>query len=131
MSELIDTFVEVRLREPDDFLKICETLTRIGVSASSGKRLYQTCHLLHKRGKYYLVHFKEMLALDGNPTNYSLEDKQRRNRIANLLEQWKLLTVIDKSMTEDEADMGKVKVIPFSEKRNWEMVQKYRIGSNK
>jgi len=129
MIELVDTFVEVKLFAPDDFLKIIETLQRIGVSASTGKKLYQTCHLLHKRNKYYLVHFKEMLALDGNQTNYSLEDKQRRNRIANLLEQWKLLTVVDKTATEDQADMNKVKVIPFSEKRNWELIQKYRIGT--
>lgn len=129
MSDLIEDFVEVKLHEPDDFLKICETLTRIGVSASTGKKIYQTCHLLHKRNKYYLVHFKEMLALDGNATNYSLEDRQRRNRIANLLEQWKLLTIVDKTKTEDQADMSKVKVIPYSEKRNWEMIQKYRIGT--
>lgn len=129
MSDITNTFVEVRLNEPDDFLKICETLTRIGVSSSSGQRLYQTCHLLHKRGKYYLVHFKEMLALDGNETNYSEEDVQRRNRIANLLEQWKLLEVLDKAKTEDQADMAKIKVIPFAEKRNWELKPKYRIGS--
>lgn len=129
MSELIDSFVEVRLKHPDDFLKICETLTRIGVSATTGRRLYQTCHLLHKRGKYYLVHFKEMLALDGNATNYSIDDQRRRNRIANLLEQWNLLSVVEPDKTSDQADMAKIKVIPYSEKRNWELQQKYRIGT--
>lgn len=129
MSELIDSFVEVRLKHPDDFLKICETLTRIGVSATTGRRLYQTCHLLHKRGKYYLVHFKEMLALDGNATNYSIDDQRRRNRIANLLEQWNLLSVVEPDKTSDQADMAKIKVIPYSEKRNWDLQQKYRIGT--
>lgn len=129
MSDLIDSFVEVRLKHPDDFLKICETLTRIGVSATTGRRLYQTCHLLHKRGKYYLVHFKEMLALDGNATNYSIDDQRRRNRIANLLEQWNLLSVVEPDKTSDQADMAKIKVIPYSEKRNWELQQKYRIGT--
>lgn len=99
------------------------------MSSSTGQRLYQTCHLLHKRGKYYLVHFKEMLALDGNNTNYSSDDEQRRNRIANLLEQWKLLTIVDPSKTQDQADMSKIKVIPYAEKRNWELLPKYRIGS--
>lgn len=129
MSDLIDSFVEVRLKHPDDFLKICETLTRIGVSATTGRRLYQTCHLLHKRGKYYLVHFKEMLALDGNATNYSIDDQRRRNRIANLLEQWNLLSVVEPGKTADQADMAKIKVIPYSEKRNWDLQQKYRIGT--
>lgn len=129
MSDLIDSFVEVRLKHPDDFLKICETLTRIGVSATTGRRLYQTCHLLHKRGRYYLVHFKEMLALDGNATNYSIDDQRRRNRIANLLEQWNLLSVVEPDKTSDQADMAKIKVIPYSEKRNWELQQKYRIGT--
>ncbi len=129
MSDLIDSFVEVRLKHPDDFLKICETLTRIGVSATTGRRLYQTCHLLHKRGKYYLVHFKEMLALDGNATNYSIDDQRRRNRIANLLEQWNLLSVVEPDKTADQADMAKIKVIPYSEKRNWDLQQKYRIGT--
>lgn len=129
MSDLIDSFVEVRLKHPDDFLKICETLTRIGVSATTGRRLYQTCHLLHKRGGYYLVHFKEMLALDGNATNYSIDDQRRRNRIANLLEQWNLLSVVEPDKTADQADMAKIKVIPYSEKRNWDLQQKYRIGT--
>ncbi len=129
MSDLIDSFVEVRLKHPDDFLKICETLTRIGVSATTGRRLYQTCHLLHKRGRYYLVHFKEMLALDGNATNYSIDDQRRRNRIANLLEQWNLLSVVEPDKTADQADMAKIKVIPYSEKRNWDLQQKYRIGT--
>ena len=129
MSDLIDSFVEVRLKHSDDFLKICETLTRIGVSATTGRRLYQTCHLLHKRGRYYLVHFKEMLALDGNATNYSIDDQRRRNRIANLLEQWNLLSVVEPDKTADQADMAKIKVIPYPEKRNWDLQQKYRIGT--
>lgn len=127
-DELVDSFIEVRLTNPECFLKIAESLTRIGVCATTDKRLYQTCHILHKRGKYYIVHFKEMLALDGNKTNFSTEDRQRRNRIANLLSQWKLLTILTPIKDSDLLDMSKVKVIPFSEKRNWELIPKYRVG---
>lgn len=131
MSDILSSFVQVKLIHEEDFLKICETLTRIGVSAKAENRLYQTCHILHKQGKYYIVHFKEMLALDGNTTNYSEEDKARRNKIIALLEQWKLLEVIDKSKIQNQADISKIKVIPYSEKKNWLLIPKYSIGKKR
>ena len=131
MSDLVETFVEVKLHNNEDFLKICETLTRIGVASKHEKKLSQSCNLLHKRGQYYLVHFKEMLELDGNQTNFSDEDKERRNKIAALLEQWNLLTVVNKAMIAEQADISKIKVIPYSEKKNWTLVQKYTVGKNK
>lgn len=131
MSDILYSFVEVKLTNEEDFLKVCETLTRIGVSARSENRLYQTCHILHKQGKYYIVHFKEMLALDGNTTNYSEEDQNRRNKIISLLEQWKLIVVVDKSKIQQQADISKIKVIPFSEKKKWILVPKYTIGKKR
>lgn len=131
-QDLVSNLVEVRLKNSEDFLKIAETLTRIGVTARGEPRLFQTCHILHKRGKFYIVHFKEMLALDGNSTNYNDDDRSRRNKIVQLLEQWKLLEVIDKDkVTSPVADISKIKVISHADKPNWTLVQKYTIGKKR
>lgn len=127
---LISTFVEVKLKTPSDFLKVAETLTRIGIPKLSEGKLFQSCLILHKLGKYYIVHFKEMLALDGLETNYSDEDRRRRNKIAALLEEWGLVDIIDHSKIEDQADISTIKVISYSEKKNWILRTKYRIGHN-
>jgi hypothetical protein len=120
--------VEVKLTKEDDFLKIKETLTRVGVASERTKTLYQSCHILHKRGRYYITHFKEMFALDGKPTSLDEEDVQRRNTIIQLLADWGLLSVVDPSKIADVAPMRLVKVIPFKEKDHWQLVAKYRIG---
>jgi hypothetical protein len=131
---VVDSLVEVKIAEEEDFLKIKETLTRIGVASrkDTSKTLYQSCHILHKQGKYYVTHFKEMFALDGKPTNFSDEDKARRNKIASLLEEWKLLTVVDKTkIKEPIAPMNQIKIIPFKEKEQWALEAKYNIGKKK
>ena len=125
----LSKFVEVSLNEQDDFLKVRETLTRIGVSSRKEKVLYQSCHILHKQGKYYIVHFKELLALDGKPSNISENDIQRRNAIANLLEEWGLIKVLNKHILVDNiAPLHQIKIISFKEKDQWELIAKYNIG---
>ena len=127
----INDLVEVRLAEPDDFLKVRETLSRIGVASAShkSKTLYQSCHILHKQGKYYIVHFKELFALDGKPTDFSDSDEGRRNTIVNLLEEWGLIKVVDVNKTKDPiTPLNQIKVLPFKEKGEWELVTKYNIG---
>jgi hypothetical protein len=125
----INKFVEVQLVEQDDFLKVRETLTRIGVSSRKERILYQSCHILHKQGKYYIVHFKELFALDGKPSNITENDIQRRNAIANLLEEWGLVKVINKKIMEDNlAPIHQIKIISFKEKDDWELIPKYNIG---
>ena len=125
----LSKFVEVSLNEQDDFLKVRETLTRIGVSSRKEKVLYQSCHILHKQGKYYVVHFKELFALDGKPSNISENDIQRRNAIANLLEEWGLIKVINKDILVDNiAPLHQIKIISFKEKDQWELIAKYNIG---
>jgi hypothetical protein len=122
-------FVEVTLNEQDDFLKVKETLTRIGVSSRKEKVLYQSVHILHKQGHYYLVHFKELFALDGKPTNISENDIQRRNAIAKLLEEWGLVNITNPQIIgEDVAPLHQIKIIAFKEKNQWELIQKYNIG---
>ncbi len=122
-------FVEVTLNEQDDFLKVRETLTRIGVSSRKERVLYQSCHILHKQGKYYIVHFKELFALDGKPSNISENDIQRRNAIANLLEEWGLVKIMNKSiMTDNIAPLHQIKIISFKEKDEWQLIAKYNIG---
>lgn len=122
-------FVEVSLNEQDDFLKVRETLTRIGVSSRKEKVLYQSCHILHKQGRYYLVHFKELFGLDGKPSNLTDNDIQRRNAIATLLEEWGLLTILNPKVVEDNlAPLHQIKIISFKEKDEWELVTKYSIG---
>ena len=123
--------VEVVLGEPDDFLKVRETLTRIGVASSNEKKIYQSCHILHKQGKYYIVHFKELFALDGKNTNLSLNDVQRRNRIIQLLSDWGLVSVVDASKIEDLAPLNQIKVLSFREKGEWTLESKYNIGRKK
>jgi len=122
-------FIEVTLNEQDDFLKVRETLTRIGVSSRKEKVLYQSCHILHKQGKYYIVHFKELFALDGKPSNISENDIQRRNAIANLLEEWGLVKILNPKLMEDNiAPLHQVKIISFKEKEDWSLITKYNIG---
>jgi endonuclease III len=123
--------VEVCLGEPDDFLKVRETLTRIGVASRKEKKIYQSCHILHKQGKYYIVHFKELFALDGKNTNLSLNDVQRRNRIVQLLSDWGLITVVDVERISDLAPLNQIKVLSFKEKGEWTLESKYNIGRKK
>lgn len=129
---LIDSLVEVRLGEEDDFLKVRETLTRIGVASRKDSTLYQSCHILHKQGKYYIVHFKELFALDGKPSNFSDEDKGRRNTIAKLLSDWGLIAVVDPEQIKDPVTpLSQIKILPFKEKDQWNLVTKYNIGRKK
>lgn len=122
-------FIEVSLNEQDDFLKVRETLTRIGVSSRKERVLYQSCHILHKQGRYYIVHFKELFALDGKPSNLSENDIQRRNAIANLLEEWGLVTILNRKLLEDNiAPLHQIKIISFKEKDDWQLITKYNIG---
>ena len=123
--------VEVRLRQPDDFLKVRETLTRIGVASRNDKKLFQSCHILHKQGKYYIVHFKELFLLDGKDSDFSENDMQRRNRITKLLSDWGLVDVVDEDKIEDASSVSQIKILPHKEKASWELVPKYSIGSKK
>ena len=126
---LIDSLVEVKLNDSEDFLKVRETLTRIGVASRKDKTLYQSCHILHKQGKYYIVHFKELFALDGKPTNISDQDVARRNTIANLLSEWKLVSLVDSNKIKDPiAPLSQVKIVGFKDKEGWDLVTKYSIG---
>ena len=123
-----DQMVEVRLNQPDDFLKVRETLTRIGVASRKEKKLYQSCHILHKQGKYYIVHFKELFALDGKYANLTVNDVQRRNRITRLLVDWGLIDVVIEESIQDIAPLNQIKVLPYREKTEWILEQKYNIG---
>jgi hypothetical protein len=123
-----DQMVEVILNEPDDFLKVRETLTRIGVASRKEKKIYQSCHILHKQGRYYLVHFKELFALDGKHTNLTVNDVQRRNRIVQLLADWGLIAVISPEKITDIAPLNQIKVLAFKDKGEWELETKYNIG---
>ena len=123
--------VEVVLGEPDDFLKVRETLTRIGVASRKEKKIYQSCHILHKHGKYYIVHFKELFALDGKSTNLSLNDIQRRNRIVQLLRDWGLISLVNSEQIADIAPLNQIKVLSFKEKGEWTLESKYNIGRKK
>ncbi len=120
--------VEVLLNEPDDFLKVRETLTRIGVASRKEKKLYQSCHILHKQGKYYIVSFKELFALDGKHANLTVNDVQRRNRIAQLLADWDLITIVDVSKIQEIAPLNQIKVLSYKDKGDWILEQKYNIG---
>ncbi|QPB08347.1 translational repressor [Synechococcus phage S-H9-2] len=123
--------VEVVLNEPDDFLKVRETLTRIGVASRKDRKLYQSCHILHKQGKYYIVHFKELFALDGKNTNLSLNDVQRRNRISKLLSDWGLISIVNEAQIEDVAPLNQIKVLSYKDKGDWTLESKYNIGRKK
>jgi len=132
MSFSIDDLVEVTLKTPDDFLKVRETLTRIGVASRKDKMLFQSCHILHKQGRYYIVHFKELFALDGKPSNFSDTDRARRNTISLLLEEWGLVDLVTKSILEEEkAPISQIKVLPYKERNEWELVPKYNIGKKR
>ena len=120
--------VEIVLNEPDDFLKVRETLTRIGVASRKEKKLYQSCHILHKQGKYYIVHFKELFALDGKYANLTVNDVQRRNRITRLLVDWGLISVVSEEAIMNIAPLNQIKVLPYKEKNEWTLEQKYNIG---
>ena len=126
-----DQMVEVVLGEPDDFLKVRETLTRIGVASRKEKKIYQSCHILHKQGRYYLVHFKELFALDGKHANLTTNDVQRRNRIAQLLADWGLVTMVDATKIQDIAPLNQIKVLAYKDKGDWILETKYNIGSKK
>lgn len=125
----LEALVEVKLNTDEDFLKVRETLTRIGVASKKEKILYQSCHILHKQGLYYIVHFKELFALDGKPSNFSDEDVARRNTIANLVAEWGLVKLVDETKSKyPVAAMSQIKIIPFKEKNDWQLIAKYNIG---
>ena len=123
-----DRMVEVVLGEPDDFLKVRETLTRIGVASRKEKKIYQSCHILHKQGRYFIVHFKELFALDGKSANFSDNDTERRNTIAQLLADWGLIAILNKDVAEKKAPLSQIKVLSFKEKNEWDLQAKYNIG---
>ena len=126
-----DHMVEVTLKQPDDFLKVRETLTRIGVASRNENNLYQPCHILHKQGKYYIVHFKELFLLDGKNSDFSDNDMQRRNRITKLLSDWGLVNVVNEDMITEASSVSQIKILPHKEKAEWELIPKYSIGSKK
>ena len=123
-----ESMLEVSLKEPDDFLKVRETLTRIGVASRKDKKLFQSCHILHKQGRYFIVHFKELFALDGKHSNLSENDLQRRNTIAQLLADWGLISIVNPNIAENKAPLSQIKVISFKDKGNWTLETKYNIG---
>lgn len=128
----VDDLLEITLKNEEDFLKVKETLTRIGVSSKQEKKLYQSCHILHKRGKYYICHFKELFALDGLPTDIDDTDYGRRNTITNLMEEWGLLDIVDAKKASDPiVSLAQIKIIPHREKNDWELIPKYHIGKRK
>lgn len=132
MTNILDDLVEVKLANEDDFLKVRETLTRIGVASKKDRILFQSCHILHKQGKYYIVHFKELFALDGKPTNISEDDVARRNTIANLIAEWGLVSLVEESKSKEPVSpLSQIKVLPFKEKNDWELIAKYNIGHKK
>ena len=125
----IEDMIEVRLKEDDDFLKVKETLTRIGIASRREKKLFQSCHILHKQGKYYIVHFKELFALDGKPTNISENDLERRNTVVNLLNEWDLVEIVVPEKAQPTTSIRQMKILPFSEKAEWDLQAKYTIGN--
>ena len=132
MTANIDEMVECTLAEPDDFLKIRETLTRIGVASRKDKTLFQSCHILHKQGRYYIVHFKELFILDGKPTNFSENDQARRNTIANLLVEWNLIKLVNSEQTSSlVVPLNQLKILAYKEKDEWVLTAKYNIGNKK
>ena len=123
-----EKMLEVQLKEPDDFLKVRETLTRIGVASRKDKKLFQSCHILHKQGRYFIVHFKELFALDGKFSNFSENDLERRNTIAQLLSDWGLIAIVNKEQAENKAPLSQIKVLAFKDKNDWDLQAKYNIG---
>jgi hypothetical protein len=132
MSIEVEALVEIKLKQPDDFLKVKETLTRIGVASKKDKTLYQSCHILHKQSRYYIVHFKELFMLDGKPYNFSDKDAARRSTIVNLLAEWDLVQIVDNDKVNDNiVPINQLKIISFKEKDEWNLVAKYNIGNKK
>jgi len=132
MNEILESLVEIKIAEEEDFLKIKETLTRIGIASRKEKKLYQSCHIFHKQGKYYIVHFKEMFLIDGKQSNFSEEDKGRRNKIIALLQDWNLLKVVESEKIQSPvAPMNQIKIINHKEKNEWALESKYNIGKKK
>lgn len=132
MNASVESMVEVKLRSAEDFLKIRETLTRIGVASRRDKVLFQSCHILHKQGRYYIVHFKELFALDGKPTNFSEEDMARRNTITNLLAEWELIDIVNIDRTKEPvAPLNQIKILAHKEKNDWKLEAKYNIGKKR
>lgn len=132
MNTTVDDLVEVTLEKEDDFLKVRETLTRIGVASRKDKKLYQSCHILHKKGKYYIVHFKELFGLDGKPSNFAEGDIARRNTIVNLLVEWSLIKVVNKDTIIDPvAPLSQIKILNYKDRGDWELIAKYNIGKKK
>lgn len=130
MEDIVNNLIEITFKEKDDFLKIRETLTRIGVASRKEKELFQSCHILHKRGKYYIVHFKELFLLDGKQSNFDESDVGRRNTIIDLLQQWNLISIVDKTKVEEpKAPLSQIKIVSFKEKQEWKLTAKYSIGS--
>ena len=127
----MEEMLEVKLPDPDAFLKIAETLTRIGIASIKDNTLYQSCHILHKQGKYFIVHFKELFALDGRESNITISDIERRNAIATLLDEWGLLTIVDKQQAEARASMSHIKVVSYKDKPEWALISKYTIGKKR
>ena len=129
LESIVESLVEVTLKDPEDFLKVRETLTRIGVSSRVGNKLYQSCHILHKRGKYYITHFKELFALDGLPSKMTEEDFGRRNTIVGLLTEWGLIDIVDETKCQEPlTSMRKIKIISHKNRHEWELIPKYHIG---
>ena len=126
-----DQMIEITLNEPDDFLKVRETLTRIGVASRKEKKLYQSCHILHKQGRYYIVHFKELFALDGKKANLFENDVQRRNRVTQLLQDWGLVNIVESTKVENSAPLSQIKVLSYKDKGDWTLESKYNIGKKK
>lgn len=132
MNQQIERLVEVKIAEEEDFLKIKETLTRIGIASKKDNTLFQSCHILHKQGKYYIVHFKELFWLDGKPSNFTEEDKSRRNTIVSLLQEWGLIKIVEPDKVKDpKAPMNQIKIVNFKDKVNWNLEPKYNIGRKK
>jgi Bacteriophage translational regulator len=132
MTVTVETLLEIRLKQDDDFLKVRETLTRIGVASRKDKKLYQSCHILHKKGRYYIVHFKELFSLDGKPTDFDDSDLGRRNTIANLLAEWGLIEIVQQEVSKSPiAPLSQIKVISYGERNEWELITKYNIGNKK
>jgi hypothetical protein len=128
---VLDSLLEIDLIENENFLKVKETLTRIGVASKKDNTLFQSCHILHKQGRYYLVHFKELFLLDGKPSTFTEEDRGRRNTIASLLEDWGLIDIKDESKLEPKSPLSQIKVLPFKEKKDWILIAKYTVGKKK
>ena len=130
-ENIVESLVEVTLKDPQDFLKVRETLTRIGVASRKEKKIYQSCHILHKQGRYFLVHFKELFALDGKHANLTVNDVQRRNRIAQLIADWGLVSIVNPETIQDIAPLNQIKVLAYKDKQDWILETKYNIGSKK